>query len=352
MAFKRLKDYTQSERFEGKDTAAMFLAYRKAMNVDLFNMLVFCSPRDIDPTGRDGAEVVRTSYIDGLQDANIRSIGVEGTPVNITRKSSTLVMEAYNRTYEVDRRQARSSAELPSVIADNANDATLGVSRAVIKNMFQATTTGGANSYDGLDALFDTGGLLSGMNFATPLTLTNGVTSGGSALIFGNFLRKAINAMGMNRPNIVVTTSAGLELIQAYNQVTNVGIKYIKIGDQEYTDFMGLPTVNLADEYFSETTLETGIPFYFIRSVKDRTGLVFLTTDGNIFDPVAPDFSKTTGRVAQGSNEIVGALCPCTTECASRCFVTVTNNTGIYDDTIKVEVVNNSSTDETEDGTT
>lgn len=326
MAFKRLKDYTTQERFDGKDEAQMFLSYRKAITVDLFNMLVFCSPRDIDPTGRDGAEVVRTTYIDGLQDANIREIGVEGTPINITRKADTIVMEAYNRTYEVDRRQVRSSAELPSVIADNANDATLGVARAVVKNMFQASKTKG-NSYDGLDALFDEGGLLSGMNFATPLELTNGVTSASTALIFGNFLRKAINAMGQNRPNTVVTTSAGLELIQAYNQVTNVGIKYIKVGDTEYTDFMGLPTVNLANEYFSADVLKTGIPFYFLRFVQDKTGLVFLTTDGNIFDPVAPDFNKTNGRVAQGSNEIVGALCPCTTECASRCFINIVNET-------------------------
>lgn len=322
MAFKKLSDYTTAERFEGKQQARMFLEYRKAMNKRLFNLLPFCSPRDIDPNGVDGAEVVSISWIDGLTGAKARKLGIEGEPLNVVRKKEDLHMEAINATYQIDRRQIRSSAELPSVINDNAGNATLSVADGLLMRLFKARVSNG-DAFNGLDYYFESGNALSGMNVSTVTNLANGVVDTASALTFGNALRKAINGMGENKPTAVVTTTAGLELIQAYNQITNVGIKYIKVNDQDYTDFMGLATCDMADAYFDETTLAKGIPFYFIRLVKDKTGFVVCTKDGNIFDPIIPDASKSNGRVYEGSNEMVCVPVPCTVECASRCFVKV-----------------------------
>jgi hypothetical protein len=322
MAFKKLSDYTATERFNGKQEAQMFLQYRKAMNKRLFNLLPFCKPRDIDPNGVDGAEVVKISWIDGLTGAKARKLGIEGTPINVVRQTATVEMEAINSTFEIDRRQIKSTNELPSVINDNMGDATLSVADGLLQRLFKARVANG-DAFNGLDYYFEDGNALSGMSINTAINLPEGVVDSKSALQFGTGLRKAINGTGENKPTAVVTTTAGLELIQAYNQVTNVGIKYIKVGDQEYTDFMGLTTCDMADSYFAEEELAKGIPFYFLRLTKDKTGFVVVTKNGEIFDPIVPDVNKTNGRVLEGSNEMVCVPVPCTVECASRCFVTV-----------------------------
>lgn len=322
MAFKTLSQYTSAERFEGKQEARMHLAYRKAMTKPLFNMLPFGTPKDIDPAGVDGAELVKISYIDGLTGAQARKVGVEGTPLNVVRKTETVEMEAINSTFQIDRRQIKSANEYGAVVADNMNDATLSVADGLLQNLIKGKKT--ANwAWNGLDYYFEDGNALSGMKLTKILNLTDGVVDSATALKFGSHLRKAINGMGINKPTAVITTTAGLELIQAYNQVTNVGIKYIKVGDVEYNDFMGLKACDLPDAYFDEAILAQGIPFYFVRLVADKTGFVIVTKDGNIFDPIAPDMNKADGRVYQGSNEMVCVPVPCTVECASRCLVSV-----------------------------
>lgn len=322
MAFKILEQYTTAERMAGKEEARMHLAYRKAMNKPVFNMIPFCTPRDIDPSGVNGAELVKISYIDGLTGAKARKIGVEGTPINVVRQTETVEMEAINSTFQIDRRQIKSANEFSATVKDNMDDATLSVIDCFLENLIKGKKTS-EWAWNGLDYYFESGNALSGMNIATPLSLA-GVVDSASALKFGSHLRKAINGMGINKPTAVITTGAGLELIQAYNQVTNVGIKYIKVGDVEYNDFMGLKVCDMPDGYFDETILAQGIPFYFVRFVADKTGLVVVTKDGNIFDPIAPDMNKHDGRVYEGSNEMVCVPVPCTVECASRCFVSIT----------------------------
>lgn len=322
MAFKTLDQYTTEERFDGKQEARLHLAYRKAMNQPLFNALAFCTPTDIDPTGVNGAELVKVSYIDGLTGAKARKVGVEGTPINVVRKTETVEMEAINHTFNIDRRQIKSANEVNAVVNDNMNNATLSVADTLIQNLFKARKTTDW-AWNGLDYYLEDGNALSGMAVKTVLILAEGVVDSASALKFGSHLRKAINGMGVNKPNIVVTTLNGLELIQAYNQVTNVGIKYITVGDVQYTEFMGLTAIALPDEYFDEAVLNGNDVFYFIRSVADKTGFVICTKDGQIFDPISPDMDKHDGRVYEGSNEMVCVPIPCTVECASRCFVKV-----------------------------
>ena len=322
MAFKTLSEYTSAERFEGKHTAQMFLAYRKSMTKRLFNLLVFCTPRDIDPNGVNGAELVKVSWIDGLTGAMARKIGIEGKPLNVVRKSETLEMEAINSTFQIDRRQIKSSNEVASVLSDNMNDATLSVVDGLLMRLFKAKVSNG-DAFNGLDYYFGEGNALSGMVISNVLNLADGVVDAKTALQFGNHLRKAINGMGENKPTAVVTTSQGLELIQAYNQVTNVGIKYITVGDVEYTDFMGLTTCDMPEAYFSPEILGKGIPFYFLRLKKDKTGFVICTKDGEVFDPITPDMNKSDGRVYEGSNEMVCVPVPCTVECAAICYVKV-----------------------------
>lgn len=318
MAFKNLKDYTSAERFEGKQMAQMNLAYRKAMVKPLFNRLIFCTPKDIDPSGVNGAELVKITYIDGLTGASTRKIGVEGKPVNVVRKSETVEMDALNSTFEVDRRQYKSAAEYSAVVNDNMNDATLSVAEALLSNIIKGRK-GAELAWNGLGYYFEVGNALAHMSMSTVLE-TAGIVDSASALKFGNHLRKAINAMGVNKPTDVWTTSEGLELIQAYNQITNQGIRYIKVGDVDYTDFMGLAVSVLPDEYMD--TADAGkIPFYFVRLAKDKTGFNIITKDGTIFDPIVPDFNKIDGRVAQGSNEMVCVPVPCSIECAARCYV-------------------------------
>jgi hypothetical protein len=324
MAFKTLQQYTTAERFEGKQEARMHLAYRKAMTKPLFNLLPFGTPRDIDPAGVDGAELVKISYIEGLTGAKARKIGVEGTPLNVVRQTEMVEMEAINSTFEIDRRQIKSANEYSVVVADNMDDATLSVADGLLQNLIKGKKTTDW-AWNGLDYYFEDGNALSGMKVTTVLTLADGVVDTASALKFGSHLRKAINGMGINKPTAVITTTAGLELIQAYNQVTNVGIKYIKVGDVDYNDFMGLKVADLPEDYFDATVLADGIPFYFVRLVADKTGFVIITKDGNIFDPIAPDMNKSDGRVYEGSNEMVCVPVPCTTECASRCLVKVGN---------------------------
>ena len=322
MAFKTLSQYTTAERFEGKQEAQMFLAYRKAMTKPLFNLLAFGQPTDVDKQGVNGAELVKISYIDGLTGAKARKIGVNGEPVNVVRKTETVEMECINSTFEIDRRQIKSANEFGPVVNDNMNDATLSVIDCFLQNFLKAEKSA-SWAWNGLDYYFQPGNALNHMSVEPVLTLADGVVDSASALKFGTQLRKAINGMGMNKPTAVITTTAGLELIQAYNQVSNVGIKYITVGDVEYTDFMGLKTVDLPDAYFSDTVLNHGIPFYFVRLVADKTGLVVITKNGEIFDPIAPSMDKSNGRVYEGSNELVAVPVPCTTECASRCFVKV-----------------------------
>jgi hypothetical protein len=324
MAFKTLSQYTTAERFEGKQEARIHLAYRKAMSKPLFNMLPFCTPKDIDPAGVNGAELVKISYIDGLTGAQARKVGVEGTPLNVVRKTETVEMEAINSTFQIDRRQIKSENEYSAVVNDNMNDATLSVADTLLQNLIKGQKSADW-AWNGLDYYFEAGNALSGMDVTTVLELTDGVVDSATALKFGTQLRKAINGMGVNKPTAVITTTAGLELIQAYNQITNVGIKYITVGDVQYNDFMGLKVADLPDAYFDATQLAKGIPFYFVRLVADKTGLVIVTKDGEIFDPIAPDMNKATGRVYQGSNEMVCVPVPCTVECASRCFVKVGN---------------------------
>ena len=324
MAFKTLSQYTTDERFNGKQEARMHLAYRKAMTKPLFNMLPFATPKDIDPAGVDGAELVKISYIDGLTGAKARKIGVNGTPINVVRQTETVEMEAINSTFEIDRRQIKSANEYTAVVNDNMNDATLSVAEGLLQNLIKGKKTADW-AWNGLDYYFESGNALNGMDVATVLELTDGVIDRATANKFGTQLRKAINGMGVNAPNTVITTPSGLELIQSYNQETNVGIKYIKVGDVEYNDFMGLRVAVLPEAYFDDTQLAKGIPFYFVRLVADKTGLVIVTKDGNIFDPIAPDMSKSNKRVYEGSNEMVCVPVPCTTECASRCFVKLGN---------------------------
>lgn len=323
MAFKKLCDYTTDERFNGKDTAIaqLALAYRKATMVHGFNLLTFCAPSDISPEAVDGAELVKLSFIDELSGAQRRKIGVEGTPLNVVRKTELIEMDALNSTFQIDRRQLKGR-ESSLVINDNMNDATLSCCQAVMLNLFKGRKGADLN-WNGLDYYFESGNSLSGMSIEAPKAVVGGVVDQASALQFGSHLRKVINAFGVNKPNVVFTTSKGLELIQAYNQVTNVGIKYINVNDVLYTDFMGLTTCDLPESYFDATQLEKGIPFYFVRFAADKSGCVFVTKTGEVFDPIVPDMSKNDGRVYNGSNEIVTALAPLTTECAGRCFVTV-----------------------------
>ena len=320
MAFKTLSEYTTAERFDGKQEARMNLSYRKANMVPGFNLLTFCKPSDVDPNGVDGAELVKISYIDGLTGAKRRKLGIEGEPLNVVRQTETVEMDAFTHPFNIDRRQIKSANEQGAVINDNMNNATLSVCQALMQNLFKGRK-GDYLNWNGLDYYFEEGNCLNGMDVKTVLTLAEGVTDTATALKFGSHLRKAINGMGVNKPNVVFTTSAGLELIQAYNQITNVGIKYITVGDVEYTDFMGIKVSVEPDGYFAEDQLTKGIPFYFVRSVKDKTGLVIVTKDGEIFDPIAPDLNKGEGRVHTGSNEIVCVPVPCTVECAARCFV-------------------------------
>lgn len=327
MAFKTLSQYTTAERFEGKKEALMHLAYRKAMEKPLFNDIPFCTPRDIDPAGVNGAEIVKISYIEGITGSKVRKIGIEGTPINVVRKTETVELDAINSTYNIDRRQVKSQNEFNVTVVDNMKDATLSCADGVLAHLIKGKK-GNDMAWNGLDYYFESGNALSGMDLTTPLTLTGGVVDEATALKFGSHLRKAINGMGMNKPTGVITTSEGLELLQAYNQVTHVGIKYIKVGDVEYNDFMGLKTYDMPNTYFDEAVLAKGIPFYFVRLKADKTGLVMVTKDGEVFDPIIPDMNKSNGRVYEGSNEIVCALVPCTTECASRCFVTVTASEG------------------------
>jgi hypothetical protein len=324
MAFKTLSQYTSAERMEGKQEARMHLAYRKAMNKPLFNLLPFCTPRDIDPSGVDGAELVKISYIEGLTGAKARKVGVEGTPINVVRKTETVEMEAINSTFQIDRRQIKSTNEFSVTVKDNMDDATLSITDGLLQNLLKGKKSS-EWAWNGLDYYFASGNALSGMNLSTPLALNGGVVDGATALKFGSHLRKVINGMGTNKPNTIITTGAGLELIQAYNQVTNVGIKYVKVGDVDYNEFMGLKVCDMPDAYFDETVLAQGIPFYAVRFVADKTGVVIVTKDGNIFDPIAPDMNKHDGRVYEGSNEMVCVPVPCTTECAARCFVNVTD---------------------------
>ena len=322
MAFKTLSQYTTAERFEGKQEARMHLAYRKAMTKPLFNLLPFGTPRDIDPAGVDGAELVKVSYIEGLTGAKARKIGVEGTPLNVVRKSETVEMEAINSTFEIDRRQIKSTQEYGAVVADNMNDATLSVADGLLQNIIKGKKT--ANwAWNGLDYYFEDGNALSGMKITTPLTLTDGVVDTATALKFGAFIRKAINGMGVNKPTAVITTVEGKGLLQSYNAVTHQGIKDIKVGDVEYETCMGLAICDLPEAYFDEAILAQGIPFYFVRLTPDKTGFVIITKDGNIFDPIAPDMNKANGRVYEGSNEMVCCPVPCSVECASRCIVKV-----------------------------
>lgn len=323
MAFKQLSEYTSPERFDGKQEARMHLAYRKANMVPGFNLLTFGKPSDIDHAGVDGAELVKVSYVDGLTGAQARKLGVEGQPLNVVRRTETIEMSALNSTFNIDRRQVKSANEYNAVLNDNMNDATYSVCQKLMLNLFKGKKGTDNIEWNGLDYYFDAGNALSGMDVKTVLTLTGGVVDSATALKFGNHLRKAINGMGVNKPNVLFTTMAGLELVQAYNQITNVGIKYITVGDVEYTDFMGISTCALPDNYFDSTVLAKGIPFYFIRSAKDKTGLAIITKDGSIFDPIVPDMNKTNNRVFQGSNEIVCAPVPCSFECASRCLVKV-----------------------------
>jgi hypothetical protein len=320
MAFKMLQQYTTAERFEGKDEAKLFLSYRKAMTQPLFNLLPVCTPRDIDKAGVDGAELVKLSFIEGLTGAKSRAIGIEGTPINVVRQTETVEMAAINSTFQIDRRQIRSANEFAPVIKDNMDDATLSVIDCLLQNLIKGKKTADW-AWNGLDYWFEDGNALSGMKITTPLELTDGVVDTASALKFGSHLRKAINGMGINKPNTVITTTAGLELIQAYNQITNQGIKYIKVGDVEYNEFMGLKACDLPEAYFDSAIIAEGIPFYFVRLVADKTGFVLVTKDGNIFDPISPDVNKANGRVYEGSNEMVCVPVPCTTECASRCLV-------------------------------
>lgn len=324
MAFKMLSQYTTDERFNGKEEARMHLAYRKAMSKPLFNMLPFATPRDIDPAGVDGAELVKISYIDGLTGAKARKIGVNGEPINVVRQTETVEMEALNSTFQIDRRQIKSANEYSAVVNDNMNDATLSVADGLLQNLIKGKKTADF-AWNGLDYYFNTGNALAGMALANVLTLADGVVDTASAFKFGNQLRKSINGMGVNKPTAVITTTAGLELIQAYNQLTMQGIKYIKVGDVEYEQFMGLNVAVLPDAYFDSTNLAKGVPFYFVRLVADKTGFVIVTKDGNIFDPIAPDMNKSNQRVYEGSNEMVCVPVPCTTECAARCFVKVGN---------------------------
>lgn len=320
MAFKNLSQYTTAERFEGKQEARMNLSYRKASTVPGFNLLTFCKPSDVDPAGVDGAELVKLSYIDGLTGAKGRKLGIEGEPINVVRQTETVEMQAINQTFNIDRRQIKSANEYGAVINDNMNNATLSVCQGLMENLFKGKKNADW-AWNGLDYYFEDGNALSGMNIKAVLTLTDGIVDSASALKFGSHLRKAINGMGVNKPNVLFTTSAGLEAIQAYNQITNVGIKYITVGDVEYTDFMGIKVSVEPDGYFDKAVIGDNIPFYFVRSVKDKSGLVIVTKDGEIFDPIAPDLNKGEGRVHTGSNEMVCVPVPCTVECAARCFV-------------------------------
>lgn len=323
MAFKRLSEYTTDERFDGSvQEARMHLAYRKAMQKLLFNLLCFCTCRDIDPAGVDGAELVKISYIEGLTGAKARKIGVNGTPINVVSKTEMVEMTAINSTFEIDRRQINSDNEFSIVANNNMNDATLSVADGLLQNLLKARKSS-EWAWNGLDFYFEDGNALSGMDLKTILTLDGGVVDRSAALKFGSHLRKAINGMGTNKPTAVITTSAGLELIQAYNQETNVGIKYIKVGDVEYNEFMGLKVCDMPEEYFDEVQLAKGIPFYFVRLVPDKTGLVICVKNQGIFDPISPSKDRCNGRVYEGSNEMVCVPIPCTTECASRCFVKV-----------------------------
>lgn len=326
MAFKTLSQYTADERFDGKTSARMHLAYRKAMSKPLFNMLAFGTPRDIDPAGVDGSELVKISYVDELAKAKVRKIGLNGEPINVVRKTETVEMCALNRTFQIDRRQIKSANEYSDVLKDNMDDATLSVADALLQNIIKGKKGTDDLTWNGLDYYFDGGNALNGMAITTSLELQGGVVDRAAALKFGGHLRKAINAMGVNKPNTVVTTTAGLELIQAYNQETNVGIKYITVGDVEYTDFMGLKVCDLPDAYFDPTKIADGkIPFYFLRLVADKTGFVIITKSSEIFDPIVPDMNKDNGRVYEGSQEMVCVPVPCTTECAAFCSVTVPN---------------------------
>lgn len=320
MAFKGLPDYTTDERLEGKQKARMHLAYRKANMVHGVNTLVFCEPTDIDPAGVNGAELIKVSYIDGLTGAKRRKLGIEGEPLNVVRSTETIEMDAFNSTFSIDRRQIKSANEGATVIADNMNDATLSVCQALMQNLFKGKK-GTDLSWNGLDYYFETGNALSGMDVKTVLKLSGGVTDQATAIKFGDHLRKTINGMGVNRPNFVYTTMDGLSAVQTYNQITLAGVKYVKVGDEEYDSVLGVAVCALPDEYFDSTVLAKGIPFYFVRNVKDKTGFVIVTKDGTIFDPVVPDLSKGEGRVHTGSNEIVCAPVPCTVECAARCIV-------------------------------
>lgn len=322
MAFKTLSQYTTDERFKGKQEARMHLAYRKAMTKPLFNMLPFATPRDIDPAGVDGAELVKVTFIDESASATTRKIGVEGTPINVVRKEELLEMDCINRTFKIDRRQIKSANEFGPTVKDNMDDATIAVADGLLQNLIKGKKNTEL-AWNGLDYYFEDGNALSGMDVKTALALTGGVVDTASALKFSNFLNKAINAMGVNKPTAVITTVEGKGILQAYNTVTHAGIKDIKVGDLEYETCKGLAICDLPDAYFDETQLTKGIPFYFVRLVADKTGFVIVTKDGNIFDPIAPDMNKHDGRVYEGSNEMVCVPVPCTTECAARCFVNI-----------------------------
>nr|DAG15960.1 MAG TPA: hypothetical protein [Caudoviricetes sp.] len=328
MAFKGLSDYTNKELLAGgtPEEAQLYLAYRKAQLIYGLNTLVFGATTDIDPAGVSGSRIVKVSYIDGLTGATGRKIGQKGKSVNVVRSTETVEMSTFNSTFDVDRTQTRTANENSRVIADNMNDCTYSVAQLFLQNLFKGKIgddigNGVTLAWNGIDYYFGAGKALHDMDNATPLALPGGVTDQASAIKFGTHLGNSINKMGVNTFTEVWTTSAGLSQIQAYNLITNAGIRYVKVGDTEYMEFMGKRVVAVPDSYFDSTLLTKGIPFYFIRSVKDKTGFAVITLDGKIFDPLVPKLLFNNDRVEQGSNEMTCVPVPCTTECVARCLV-------------------------------
>lgn len=328
MAFKGLSDYTNKELLAGgtPEEAQLYLAYMKALLVYGFSELVFASVTDIDPTGVNGSRILKISYIDGLTGATGRKIGQNGKAVNVVRSTKTVEMTTLSSSFNVDRVQMKTANENNRLIADNMNDCTLSVAQLFMKTLFKGKIgddigNGVTLAYDGIDEMLKTGNILADMDNKTILKLPGGIEDKATSNKFGKHMFSTINKMGANKPTHVVTTFAGADQFVAYNMNANAGIHYIEVGDIKYLDFAGIKVVALPDEYFSSETLAKGIPFYFMRNVKDKTGFAVVTLDGKIFDPLVPKLLFNNGRVEEGSNEMTCVPVACSAECVSRCFV-------------------------------
>lgn len=259
-------------------------------------------------------------------DAKGRKIGENFEPDNQVATPTYITLKALGGSFEADIINKLAFSNSPGAV-DNWVESQIALKLDGLKRTFAKWFLGGDSEtddhqFDGMGKYFKK---FPNQVNENALELNGGLTQA-NALSVQAYFNEAISAM-TETPNVIITTKrGGAPMLATLEQAMHSGIMRVKIGDNEYDHFMGIPVVGLPEELWPADMLAKGTPFLFAK-LAERNGIRCMlpinvgSSISSIIHIVRPNFETTGKAVNEGYVQMLTALAAVDPYAAALCYV-------------------------------